>query len=95
MNRIKQWLKYYRASLIDGAVKPKNNIFESCVDRKTVCLERMDSSEIKGLQSKCDHKLFVIKDKNGDKEIEWATIQIAPVFIGNKFNLSKIVYIMI
>lgn len=89
MNRIKQWLKYYRASLIDGAVKPKNNIFESCVDRKTVCLERMDSSEIKGLQSKCDHKLFVIKDKNGDKEIEWATIQIAPVFIVNEFDHTK------
>lgn len=49
MNRIKQWLKYYRASLIDGVVKPKNNIFESCIDWKTVCLERMDSSEIKGL----------------------------------------------
>lgn len=89
MNRIKQWLKYYRASLIDGAVKPKNNIFESCVDRKTVCLERMDSSEIKGLQSKCDHKLFLIKDKNGDKEIEWATIQIAPVFIVNEFDHTK------
>lgn len=89
MNRVKQWLKYYRASLIDGAIKPKNNIFESCLDRETICLERIDSSEIEGLQSKCDHKLFVIKDKNGDKEIEWGTIQIAPVFIVNEFEHTK------
>lgn len=89
MNRVKQWLKYYRASLIDGATGPKNNIFESEVDRQTTSLERLEPSEIEGLQSASNHRLFLVKDKDGDKEIEWADIQIAPVFIVNEFEHTK------
>lgn len=89
MNRVEQWLKYYRASLIDGAIGPKNNIFESGVDRRTTSLERLEASEIEGLQSTCNGRLFLVKDKDGDKEIEWADIQIAPVFIVNEFEHTK------
>lgn len=89
MNRIEQWLKYYRASLIDGATKPKNNIFESPVKRERTYSENLDPSEIEGLQKLCDHKLFVIKDKDEETEIEWAAIQIAPVFIINEFEHTK------
>lgn len=89
MNRIKQWLKYYRASLIDGAVKPKNSVFESSIDRETTYLKRLTPEEVEGLQSQCNRKLFVIKDKDGEKEIEWAMIQIAPVFLVNEFEHTK------
>lgn len=88
MNRIKQWLKYYRASLIDGAVKQKDNIFESAVGRDMAHIDRLEPSEINGLLS-LDSNLFKIKDKDGEKEIDWAVIQIAPVFIMNRFEHTK------
>lgn len=95
MGRIEQWLKYYRASLIDGAEKPRDNVVESRVKRETCFLDRLEASEIGGLQDKCNQQLFVIKEKDKDKEKdqeierEWAVIQIAPIFVVNAFEHTK------
>lgn len=89
MGRIKQWLKYYRASLIDSAEKPRNNVLESCINRETSFLDQLELSEVKGLQNICNQKLFVIKEKDEEIETEWAAIQIAPIFLVNEFEHTK------
>lgn len=80
MDRIVQWLKYYRASLIDGSIKPKNNIYGSTVRRTGTYLGHLEPQEIKGLQGVCRQKLFVVGEKGNETEVDIIDIEIAPVF---------------
>lgn len=81
MSNLKNWLGYYRASLIDSNRGSKNVENTFAIDRDSFCLTNLGKEEVERIWNQFNKNK---QDENGEIEIKSIKIEISPISIQNE-----------